>query len=173
MPTPSTASPTPGSSATDARRPVSAGILLYRRKGDAIEVLLAHPGGPYWTRRDEGAWTIPKGGIDAGEQLFDAARREFGEETGYVPEGDAIELQPVKQRGGKVVHAWAVEGDFDPATLRSNTFSMEWPPRSGKQADFPEIDRAAWFGLEEACRRILPAQSAFIAELASRLRSSP
>lgn len=150
----------------------SAGILLYRRKGGELEVLLAHPGGPYWRNKDAGAWTIPKGAIEPGEDPLAAARREFEEETGHAPGGEALPLQPVRQRGGKLVHAWAIEGDFDPAALRSNTFPMEWPPRSGKQVEFPEIDRASWFGIDEAARRVLPAQAALLAELVERLLSA-
>ena len=147
----------------------SAGILLYRRGRRGVEVLLAHPGGPFWARRDLGAWTIPKGAIDEGEEPLAAARREFREETGSAIEGDALALTPVKQRGGKLVHAWAVEGDFDCAALRSNLFEMEWPPRSGRIAQFPEIDRAQWFTLEEAAARILPGQAPLLDELAARI----
>ena len=143
----------------------SAGLLLYRRGADGLEVLLVHPGGPFWKKRDAGAWTIPKGEIAEGEDPLAAARREFREETGFVVEGEARPLEPVRQAGGKWVHAWAIEGDCDPAALRSNTFSMEWPPRSGRQADFPEVDRAAWFAPDEARRRILESQVPFIDEL--------
>lgn len=143
----------------------SAGILLYRRRAGELEVLLAHPGGPYWAKRDLGAWTIPKGGIAAGEDPLAAARREFAEETGCDAAGEARPLTPIRQKGGKLVQAWAVEGDCDAAAIRSNTFEMEWPPRSGRMAQFPEIDRAAWFGLDEARRRILPPQVALLDEL--------
>jgi predicted NUDIX family NTP pyrophosphohydrolase len=136
----------------------SAGILLYRRRGGSLEVFLAHPGGPFWAKKDLGAWTIPKGEIDEGEEPLEAAKREFAEEIGVELEGEFRALEPIRQKGGKTVLAWAVEGDCDPADVRSNLFSMEWPPRSGKQAEFPEIDRAQWFSLEEAARRILPSQ---------------
>ena len=150
-------------------KPVSAGILLYRRTSGALEVLLAHPGGPFWARRDAGAWTIPKGLAEPGEDLYVAARREFAEETGF-PLGDrCIALTPRRQAGGKTVHAWAVEGDCDASACRSNEFTMEWPPKSGRSASFPEIARAEWFGLEEARRRILPGQLAFLDELAALL----
>jgi len=144
----------------------SAGLLMYRRRGE-LEVLLVHPGGPFWTRRDDGAWTIPKGEIDAvsEEDALATARREFQEETGMVPEGPFVALTPVQQKGGKVVHAWAFAGDCDPATLTSNTFTMEWPPRSGKFAEFPEVDRAGFFGLAEARVKLNPAQVAWLDEL--------
>jgi predicted NUDIX family NTP pyrophosphohydrolase len=143
----------------------SAGILLYRRRPGGLEVLLAHPGGPYWARRDLGAWTIPKGEIGAGEDPLAAARREFAEETGVIPDGPAIPLRSIRQRGGKVVQAWAIEGDCDANAIVSNRFAMEWPPRSGKTVEFPEVDRAAWFPLGEARRRILEAQAALLDEL--------
>lgn len=145
----------------------SAGILLYRRNGDAIEVLLAHPGGPFWRNKDEGVWGIPKGLVDPGEDPLTAARREFLEETGFPADGEAHSLGSVKQKSGKLVEAWAIEGDLDPAAIRSNAFTMEWPPRSGKTAEFPEIDRAAWFGLAEARRKILEAQADFLERLAA------
>ena len=146
----------------------SAGILLYRRRPRGPEVLLAHPGGPYWVKRDLGAWTIPKGEIAAGEDPLAAARREFAEETGSAADGSALPLTPIRQKGGKLVHAWAVEGDCDADAIRSNSFEMEWPPRSGRMAAFPEIDRAAWFTLEAAREKILPAQIPLLDEL-SRL----
>ena len=150
------------------KRP-SAGILLYRRSAGVLEVLLAHPGGPFWTRRDEGAWTIPKGEIGEGEEPFVAARREFMEETGVDPGERGELLVPARQSGGKIVHAWAIEGDCDAGTIRSNEFTMEWPPRSGRMASFPEIDRAEWFALDEARRRILPGQAPLLDELERRL----
>lgn len=145
----------------------SAGLMMVRRRGGALEVLLVHPGGPFWARRDEGAWTIPKGEIDRskGEEPLTTARREFTEETGLVAEGPFLALAPVQQKGGKVVHAWAFVGDCDPAKLVSNLFSMEWPPRSGKFAEFPEVDRAAWFSLAQARVKLNPAQVAWLAEL--------
>jgi predicted NUDIX family NTP pyrophosphohydrolase len=145
----------------------SAGILLYRIRDGELQVFLAHPGGPFWARKDLGAWTIPKGEIDEGEDALAAAKREFAEEIGARLEGEFRALKPIRQKSGKVVLAWAVEGDFDPANLQSNRFSMEWPPKSGKQAEFPEVDRAAWFGIDEARAKMLPAQVAFIEELAS------
>jgi predicted NUDIX family NTP pyrophosphohydrolase len=150
-----------------ARR--SAGILMYRRGAAGLEVLHVHPGGPFWKNRDLGAWTIPKGEHDDSEEALDAARREFAEETGFTASGDFVPLAPVRQKAGKLVRAWALEGDCDADAVRSNAFSMEWPPRSGRMAEFPEVDRAAWFPTEEARRRILPAQVPLIDELESRL----
>ena len=144
----------------------SAGLLLYRVRGGAPEVLLVHPGGPFWKKRDEGAWSIPKGEIEPGQSAFDVARREFEEELGQPPpQAEFIPLGSVRQAGGKVVHAWAAPGDFDVNVTRSVTFEMEWPPRSGRRQAFPEVDRAAWFDLETARRKILQAQSAFIDRL--------
>ena len=143
----------------------SAGLLLYRRREGCLEVLLVHPGGPLWSRRDEGAWSIPKGEIGEGEEPLAAARREFAEETGAEANGPARRLSPCRQLGGKVVEAWAVEGDFDPTALRSNTVSMEWPPRSGRRIEVPEVDRAGWFGIDEARRRILEGQRPLLDEL--------
>jgi predicted NUDIX family NTP pyrophosphohydrolase len=147
----------------------SGGLLLYRCATTGWEVLLAHPGGPIWTRKDEGAWSIPKGELAEGEDPLEGAMREFAEETGQHVTGKFIALNPLRQPGGKLVYAWAVEADFDPVQLRSNTFSMEWPPRSGRQASFPEIDRAAWFGLDEARSRILTGQVGFLDALAAKL----
>ncbi|HEX5369661.1 MAG TPA: NUDIX domain-containing protein [Dehalococcoidia bacterium] len=143
----------------------SAGLLLYRRRNGVLEVLLAHPGGPFWAKKDQGAWSIPKGEIDAGEDPLQAAIREFEEETGHRPSGDFVPLSDVRQAGGKVVFAWAVEGDLDAATIKSNTFSVEWPPRSGRVVEFPEIDRVAWFSIEEASNRILKGQLPLLSEL--------
>jgi predicted NUDIX family NTP pyrophosphohydrolase len=149
----------------------SAGLLLYRnsRDGSGIEVLLAHPGGPFWRKKDEGAWTIPKGEFTDDEDPLAAAKREFEEELGAAPpSGDYIQLQPIKQKNGKIVHAWAVEGDFDPKTLKSNTFEMEWPPKSGRMQNFPEVDRASWFASDVAKKKILTGQGALIDELLLR-----
>ena len=146
----------------------SAGLLLYRKTDDASvsEVLLAHPGGPFWRNKDEGAWTIPKGEFTDDEDPLAAAKREFEEELGAKPPvGDYIQLKPIKQKNGKIVHAWAVEGDVDPATLSSNTFEMEWPPKSGRIQSFPEVDRAQWFSAEVAKRKMLFGQSALVEEL--------
>lgn len=148
-----------------ASKPQSAGLLLFRLRDNRIEILLGHPGGPFWRRKDQGAWTIPKGLIDAGEDPRAAALREFTEETGHRPAGELLSLCSARQPGGKLVHAWAVQDDWDPVGLRSNTFEMEWPPRSGKRQEFPEIDRAAWFGIAEARSRILEGQAVFIDRL--------
>jgi predicted NUDIX family NTP pyrophosphohydrolase len=149
----------------------SAGLLMARRRGGRLEVLLAHPGGPFFTKKDAGAWTIPKGLVEAGDDdLLAAARREFEEETGLAPAAEAyLPLGSVRQKGGKQVHAWAFLGDADADALASNTFSMEWPPRSGRAATFPELDRFAWFDLEEAGRRILAAQRPFLERGAAAL----
>jgi predicted NUDIX family NTP pyrophosphohydrolase len=147
----------------------SAGLLLYRLVGDDVEVLLVHPGGPFWARKDLGAWSIPKGETDAGEENFAAARREFREELGSDVDGPATPLGVVQQAGGKRVHAWAVCGDLDPSAITSNTFEIEWPRGSGKQHAFPEVDRAEWFAIDEARRRILPAQAAFLDRLLAEL----
>ena len=149
----------------------SAGLLMFRRRAAGPEVLLVHPGGPFWANKDEGAWSIPKGELAAGEEPLAAARREFEEETGCRGAGPFIPLTPVAQRGGKVVHAWAVEGDCDPAGLRSNAFALEWPPKSGKYQQFPEVDRAEWFSVPVALRKINPAQRGFITELGMGLIS--
>jgi predicted NUDIX family NTP pyrophosphohydrolase len=144
---------------------ISAGILMYRRRGGDLQVFLVHPGGPLWAKKDLGAWSIPKGEIDPGEEALSAARREFEEETGFPVSGRFLPLSPVKLRSGKLVRAWAVEGDCDPEAVRSNTFPMEWPPRSGRRQEFPEIDRAAWFGREEAKEKINEGQLPLLEEL--------
>jgi predicted NUDIX family NTP pyrophosphohydrolase len=143
----------------------SAGVLLFREANGRREVLLVHPGGPFWAKKDAGAWSIPKGEIGEGEDPLAAARREFEEETGARPTGEAVALEPRRQPGGKLVYAWAVRGDLDPAAVKSNTFSMEWPPRSGRRQEFPEIDRAAWFTLDEARGKILKGQAPFLDDL--------
>lgn len=143
----------------------SAGLLLFRRTNGAVEVLLAHPGGPFWQSRDEGAWTLPKGGIGAREEILRAAIREFTEETGFTVAGPFLPLGAVRQRGGKTVHAWAFEGDCDPARLMSVTCRTEWPPGSGRRIEVPEIDRARFFSIDEARRAINVAQVEFLDRL--------
>ena len=138
---------------------------MYRVRSGELEVLLVHPGGPFWKNKQAGAWSIPKGEIEHGEDALATAQREFAEELGTKPTGHFIELTPVRQKGGKVVHAWAVEGDFDPASFKSNTFQMEWPPRSGKLQEFPEIDQAAFFAFDQAKEMINPAQVPLLEEL--------
>ena len=157
-------------SSKSRRSRVSAGLLMFRRKGGALEFLLAHPGGPFFARKDEGAWTIPKGEAAPDEDLLTRAQIEFEEEVGIRPHGNWIELGSIKQKGGKTVHAWAFEGDLpDPFELKSNTFEIEWPPRSGKLKQFPEIDRAEFFIEEIARRKIKPAQVPFFDRLADAL----
>jgi predicted NUDIX family NTP pyrophosphohydrolase len=143
----------------------SAGLLVYRRRLGACEVFLVHPGGPFWRSKDLGAWSIPKGEFTPGEDPLDAARREFAEETGIEMSGDFVPLASIKQPSGKTIEAWAVEGNCDPAMIRSNTFATEWPPRSGRVQQFPEIDRAAWFPIDEARSRIVKGQRGFLDEL--------
>jgi predicted NUDIX family NTP pyrophosphohydrolase len=151
----------------------SAGILLYRRGVDGPEVLLVHPGGPYWAKKDLGAWSIPKGEYDDGEDARACALREFEEETGAAPPAGAlIELGEVRQKNGKLVMAWAAEGDLDADAVRSNTFTMQWPPKSGRMQEFPEIDRAAWFSLGEALEKMIPAQAEFLGRMAERWGTS-
>jgi predicted NUDIX family NTP pyrophosphohydrolase len=145
---------------------VSAGLLIYRIQNGSLEVFLIHPGGPYWTNKDEASWSIPKGEVDTGEAPLDAAKREFREETGFTAEGPFHKLTPVIQNPHKTVQAWAARGDFDETKLESNTFSVEWPPRSGKIREFPEADKAAWFTLEEASGKILKGQIPLLNELA-------
>jgi predicted NUDIX family NTP pyrophosphohydrolase len=148
----------------------SAGLLLYRQRDGKLEVLLVHPGGPFWQKRDEGVWSIPKGEFAENEGGIDVARREFQEELGApAPNGVPTPLGSVRQSGGKIVHAWALPGDLDVTRVISNTFEIEWPPRSGKTQAFPEIDRAAWFDPDEGRRRLLPAQRAFIDRLEEQL----
>jgi predicted NUDIX family NTP pyrophosphohydrolase len=150
----------------------SSGVLLYRRAGEGIEVLLVHPGGPYWAKKDRNAWSIPKGEVDEGEDLPACALRELEEELGSLPPvsaADLIELGSVRQKSRKTVHGWAAEADFDPATVDSNTFEMEWPPRSGKQREFPEVDRAEWFAPEAAKEKLIEAQAEFVDRLLAHL----
>lgn len=143
----------------------SAGLLLYRTRDSALEVFLVHPGGPLWVNKDLGAWTIPKGELDPDENPLDAAQREFTEETGFKADGEFLQLKPQTLKSGKVVQAWAVQGDVDASQLRSNTFMLEWPPRSGKRIEVPEADRGEWFSVEMAVEKINPAQAGFIREL--------
>ncbi len=144
---------------------LSAGLLMYRIKDGALQVLLAHPGGPFFQKRDDGAWSIPKGEPDANEDLLVTAQREFEEEAGVKPTGPFLPLKPIQQKGGKIVHAWAFEGDCDPKAIKSNTFTMEWPPKTGRQMEFPEIDRAEFFDLATAKKKIKVGQEALIDEL--------
>ncbi len=146
----------------------SAGLLIYRETDAGLEIFLVHPGGPFFANKDNGAWSIPKGEFD-GEDPLTAALREFEEETGLKIAGEFFALKPITQRAGKIVYAWAVEADFDADAIHSNSFEMEWPPRSGKRATFPEIDRAAWFDPETAKQKINPAQAALITELVTRI----
>ncbi|MFW5876897.1 MAG: NUDIX domain-containing protein [Myxococcota bacterium] len=149
----------------------SAGLVMCRQRGGRLEVLLVHPGGPFFRKKDEGAWTLPKGLVEEGEDPLATAKRELVEETGFDAEADVYHpLGEVKQKGGKVVTAWAFEGDCDPAELESNTFELEWPPRSGQKQNFPEVDRAAWFPLDEAHTKINPAQRPFLTRAAQTLR---
>ena len=147
----------------------SAGIILYRIQNALLEIFLVHPGGPFWSRKDEGAWSIPKGEFEDDEDPLNAAKREFEEETGISISGRFIELNPIKQKSGKFVYAWAVEGDINPGEIRSNEFEMEWPPKSGKKKSFPEIDKAAWFSVSEAEKKIIEAQLSLIKQLEKKL----
>ena len=149
---------------------LSAGILLYRKRENGIEVLLVHPGGPFWAKKDDGAWSIPKGEYLEGEDPLSVAKREFCEETGAALSGTCLELAPAKQPGGKIIRAWAVEGELDAESIRSNTFPMEWPPKSGRVRDFPEIDRALWCGLAVARQKLLQGQRVFLEELEQRIQ---
>ena len=144
----------------------SAGLLLYRRRG-VLEVFLVHPGGPFWAKKDAGAWSLPKGEFVEGDDPLAAAKREFTEETGFPIDGEFRRLDPLKQRSGKVIHAWAIEADCDASQVRSNLFSLEWPPKSGQMQKFPEVDRAEWFSIPEARKRIIAGQVGFIDQLTS------
>jgi predicted NUDIX family NTP pyrophosphohydrolase len=151
---------------------ISAGILVYRETNGALEVLLAHPGGPFWARKDAGAWTIPKGLSETGADLLATAQREFTEETGFTAIGPFVPLAPVRQTSGKIVHAFACRGDFDAAKLISNMFELEWPPRSGRRREFPEVDRAAWFDLTTARDKLIAYQRPFLIELERKLKAT-
>jgi predicted NUDIX family NTP pyrophosphohydrolase len=154
-----------------AKAKKSAGLLMYRIRDESLEVLLVHPGGPYWRNKDDGVWSIPKGEPAPGEDSFVVAQREFAEELGFEPAGEFVPLAPVRQKSGKVVHAWAFEGDCDPSAINSNTFTMEWPPKSGQQVAFPEVDRADFFDVETAKRKVNVAQIGLLEELVERLCS--
>ncbi len=149
----------------------SAGLLMYRHRAGKLEFLLVHPGGPFWKGKEAGAWTVPKGEVQPGEDPLAGAQREFEEELGFKPNGEFVPLSPVKQKSGKLVRAWAFAGDCSPDTCKSNTFKLEWPPRSGQFQDFPEVDRAAFFTFEEAREKINPAQIALLEELQNRLHA--
>ncbi|HZF65098.1 MAG TPA: NUDIX domain-containing protein [Chitinophagaceae bacterium] len=146
----------------------SAGILLYRVADQLLQVFLVHPGGPFWRNKDDGSWTIPKGEIEEDEHPLNAAKREFQEETGKLLQGSFVELSPIVQKAGKIVYAWAVEGELDPQSITCNNFKLEWPPRSGKWVEYPEVDAADWFNIDMARRKINPAQVAFLEELVAR-----
>jgi predicted NUDIX family NTP pyrophosphohydrolase len=152
---------------------ISAGVLLYRRRPAGVEVLLVHPGGPFWAKKDLGAWSIPKGLVNEGEDWLAAAKREFQEETGMAIAGECLDLGRHRQPSGKTIVAFAQEGDFDPASLTSNAFSIEWPPRSGRTAEFPEVDKAAWYSIDEAMDKATPGQRPIIAALAEMLGMAP
>jgi predicted NUDIX family NTP pyrophosphohydrolase len=151
----------------------SAGLLMYRKRGETLQVLLVHPGGPFWDKKDIGSWSMPKGEFSQDEDALKAARREFEEETGFLPTGNFIRVGAIKQPSGKLIHAWAFEGDLDARKIKSNTFSMEWPPQSGKQQEFPEVDRAEWFTIETAREKIIKGQVEFLDELLRVLESDP
>ncbi|HLI35248.1 MAG TPA: NUDIX domain-containing protein [Terriglobia bacterium] len=152
---------------------ISAGLIMYRKQKGRVEVLLVHPGGPFWARKDAGAWSIPKGEVNSGENELATAQREFEEEIGLPPKGPFLPVGEVQLKSGKVVRAWAFEGSLDPSTIRSNTFRMEWPPRSGRLQDFPEIDLAGFFSIEEAKEKINPAQIALLETLMEKISCSP
>jgi predicted NUDIX family NTP pyrophosphohydrolase len=152
---------------------LSAGLLMFRRRGQSIELLLVHPGGPFWAKKDKGAWSIPKGEYTPDADPLQAARREFQEETAIEPTGEFFDLDPIRQPSGKVIRVWVFEGNCDPSKIRSNTFSIEWPKGSGTMKDFPEIDRAEWFGLENAQEKIIGGQRGFLKQLAEILGVSP
>lgn len=162
----------PTTKTTSPRTKKSAGILLYRFHNNLAEVLLVHPGGPFWAKKDLGAWSIPKGEFGITEAPLDAAKRELEEETSIKAEGNFIELTPVKQKSGKLIYAWALQKDIDPASIRSNSFEIEWPPKSGIKKSFPEIDRAAWYTIDEAKSKIIGGQAPLINELEAKLNDA-
>ena len=149
----------------------SAGLLMYRKRGESVQVLLVHPGGPFWVKKDLGSWSMPKGEFSEDEDALKAARREFEEETGFLPTGQFVRIGAIRQPSGKLIHAWAFEGDLDAKKVKSNTFSVEWPPQSGKQQEFPEVDRAEWFTIETAREKIIKGQVEFLDELLRVLES--
>lgn len=151
---------------------VSAGLLMYRQQAARVDVLLVHPGGPFFKNKDEGAWSIPKGEVEPGEELLAAARREFTEELGLIPTGSFLPLTSIKQRGGKTVHAWAFRGDCDPTSIHSNLVTIEWPPRSGRHVEFPEVDRADFFGIDQALLKVNSAQRPLILQLVEAITGS-
>jgi predicted NUDIX family NTP pyrophosphohydrolase len=148
---------------------VSAGLVMYRKSGSSVEIFLVHPGGPFWAKKEEGAWSIPKGLVEKDEDKLGAAKREFAEETSVVPSGPFIDLGDIRQKSGKQVYAWAFEGNCDPPSVKSNTFTLEWPPKSGRMSEFPEIDRGKFFAIAEARRKINPQQAEFVNRLEDRL----
>jgi predicted NUDIX family NTP pyrophosphohydrolase len=148
---------------------ISAGLLMYRNVDHRLEVLLVHPGGPYWQRKDDGAWTFPRGEVEAGENYLPAAIREFSEETGWQPQGPYLSLGELRARSGKTIHAWAFSGSFDPAALRSNQFEIEWPPKSGRRMQFPEIDQAGFFSIPEARKKMRASELPFLGRLVEQL----
>jgi predicted NUDIX family NTP pyrophosphohydrolase len=148
----------------------SAGLLIHRDRGDAIEIFLVHPGGPFWAKKDDGAWSIPKGEYDEGEDALAVAKRELFEETGLRVDGEFVKLEPIRQRSGKIVTAFAIAADFDPAEIRSNSFQLEWPPKSGRMQEFPEVDRAAWFAIAQARIKLLASQAPLLDQIEARLK---
>ena len=162
----------PNMQSTSPRTKKSAGVLLYRFHNNLAEVLLVHPGGPFWAKKDLGAWSIPKGEFGVAEDPLDAAKRELEEETSIKADGNFIELTPVKQKSGKLIYAWALQKDIDPAVIRSNSFEIEWPPKSGIKKSFPEIDRAAWFTMDQARNKIIGGQAPLINELEAKLNEA-
>lgn len=154
-------------------RRISAGLLMFRRSDSRVDVFLVHPGGPFWQNKDMGAWSIPKGEYTEGEDALDAAKREFEEETSIKPEGEFVSLDEIKQPSGKIISAWAFEGNCSPEKIRSNVFSMEWPPKSGQMKEFPEVDRGAWFSLDVARDQIQKGQIGFLERLGSRINYIP